>query len=397
MRRIARRQYQLPGIEELSREQEAINYLPAEGCHLIVGGPGTGKTVLALLRARLFRQKGLDHRFLVYNRLLEWASQQLHPQVHSDRWIRWFNGVYRGLFDESPPRRSDDWADIHWDQVQDKWLQSDCPRPLQDRYLIIDEGQDMPPGFYQTLLLLGAEHLFVAADQNQRIGDCNSSIEDIRMALDLQREEIHYLRDNFRQRDRGYPVARLAREFHTDPASPPPRLPPQPLADSPDLPLLYAHNRERYESRELHRRILTRVYNRPDRLIGIFTASDESRAQWLKALWRAREEHPGLGFIPVKSYFSGLEDARLKEIHFDQGGILVINAPSCKGLEFDEVFIVNLEDFRSANDDTDITRKRFYVMISRARERLFLLRQRERPCPVLELMPNDPELLRRLP
>ena len=397
MRQIAPRHYQLPGIEELSREQEAINYLPAEGGHLIVGGPGTGKTVLALMRARLFEQRGLDHRFLVYNRLLEWASWQLHPQINSNRWIRWFNGIHKYLFGRYPPRLSRAWADIDWNQIQDNLLDSGCPTPLKGRYLIIDEGQDMPPGFYQTLLLLGAEHLFVAADQNQHIGQHNSSIEDIRSALNIQREEIHYLHENFRQKESGYYVARLAREFHTDPASPKPELPPQPLLDSPDIPLLYAHNQKRIESRELHRRILLRVYNRPDRLIGIITATNDSRGQWLKALWEVQKENPELGFIPVKTYFSGQEETRLKEIHFDQGGILVINAQSCKGLEFDEVFIVNLEDFHIANDDTDVIRKLFYVMISRAREKLFMLRHRKEPCPVLSLMPDDPEILRRLP
>ncbi|WP_456375776.1 AAA family ATPase [Thiolapillus sp.] len=145
MKQIAPRQYQLPGIEELSREQETINYLPAEGHHLIVGGPGTGKTVVALLRARLFEQQGRDYQFLVYNKLLERASRQLHPQLNSNRWIRWFNDIYKRLFGRYPPRLSKAWADIDWNQVQDRLLDKGCPQPLRGRYLIIDEGQDMPP------------------------------------------------------------------------------------------------------------------------------------------------------------------------------------------------------------------------------------------------------------
>ena len=37
------------------------------------------------------------------------------------------------------------------------------PRP----YLVIDEGQDMPPGFYNALVGLGFDRFFVVADQNQ--------------------------------------------------------------------------------------------------------------------------------------------------------------------------------------------------------------------------------------
>ena len=396
MKQIAPRHYRLPGIQDLSREQEAINYLPAEGHHLIVGGPGTGKTVLALMRARLFEKEELDYQFLVYNKLLERASRQLHPQVKSNRWIRWFNGIHKGLFNNTlPPRKSSDWADIDWDRVQDELLDRGCPKPLQGRYFIIDEGQDMPPGFYETLQLLGAENIFVAADQNQHMGNHNSTIEEIRLALNLQKEEIHYVTENFRQKYHGYYIACLAREFHTDPASPPPDLPPDPLLDSPDLPLLYAHKESK--TADIQCRILTRIYNRPDRLIGIITNTDESRIRWLKAFWEIQKEIPGMEFIPVKTYFAEQDETRLERIRFDQGGILVINAQSSKGLEFDEVFIVKLEDFRINNDDTDITRKRFYVMISRAREKLVMLRHSEKDCPVLKLMPEDHEILRRLP
>ena len=46
------RRYELPGIEDLTKDQERVLALPREGRHLIVGGPGTGKTTVCLLRAR---------------------------------------------------------------------------------------------------------------------------------------------------------------------------------------------------------------------------------------------------------------------------------------------------------------------------------------------------------
>ena len=48
VRLMARRRFELPGIQDLSKEQEAARALPRRGRHLIVGGPGTGKSVLAL-------------------------------------------------------------------------------------------------------------------------------------------------------------------------------------------------------------------------------------------------------------------------------------------------------------------------------------------------------------
>jgi DNA helicase-2/ATP-dependent DNA helicase PcrA len=49
---MAKREFNLPGIQDLSKEQEDARALPKQGQHLIIGGPGTGKSVLALLRSR---------------------------------------------------------------------------------------------------------------------------------------------------------------------------------------------------------------------------------------------------------------------------------------------------------------------------------------------------------
>ena len=74
---MARRKFELPGIQDLSKEQEAARALPKEGQHLIVGGPGAGKSVLALIRARRHLREDDDYIFLVFNHLLNKASSQL--------------------------------------------------------------------------------------------------------------------------------------------------------------------------------------------------------------------------------------------------------------------------------------------------------------------------------
>ena len=61
-----RRKFELPGIQDLSKEQEAARALPREGQHLIVGGPGTGKSVLALIRSRRHQRERDDYLFLVF-------------------------------------------------------------------------------------------------------------------------------------------------------------------------------------------------------------------------------------------------------------------------------------------------------------------------------------------
>ena len=61
----------LPPIQDLSKEQEAARALPKEGQHFIIGGPGTGKSVLALIRAGRHQRERDDYLFLVFNHLLD--------------------------------------------------------------------------------------------------------------------------------------------------------------------------------------------------------------------------------------------------------------------------------------------------------------------------------------
>lgn len=392
------RLFELPGIEELSKEQEAINYLPSEGLHLVIGGPGTGKSILALMRARLFAEQRRDYLFLVYNVLLDHASRQLYPGVRNARWIRWFNAEYRQLFQSNPPKDSNDWEDIAWESVQGRILDQAAGRaaPLRSKFLIIDEGQDMPPEFYETLLLLGAEHIFVTADPNQSVGKYNSRWDQLQAALGVGTDDVQYLTENFRQRQQGYHVARLAQAFYTDPGAKPLALP-APSRASTETPWVYRYDRPGRPFDRIVEHIIARIQRNPGELIGILTANNAVRLRYIKALGFRQNGVANPAGAAVSTYVSGMQQQQVESIHFDRGGILVINAQSCKGLEFDTVFIADIDQFRHTTD-SDQTKRLFYVMISRARERLFLLRDgTQAACPVedLGLLPTDDTLLRR--
>ena len=81
----------------------------------------------------------------------------------------------------------------------------------------------MPPQFYRSLVALGFERFFVAADQNQQITEQHSSRRDIETELAIDTADVIELTRNYRNAS---PVAKLARAFYTgDPASPPVELP----------------------------------------------------------------------------------------------------------------------------------------------------------------------------
>ena len=247
----------------------------------------------------------------------------------------------------------------------------------------------MPPPFYRALAEFGFEHFFVVADQNQQITAQHSSVKQIADALDLDPAERVELRLNHRN---PYPVARLASAFCVgDPASPCTELPaPGRSATTPVL-LEYGAGAP-LGFQDVVVRLLKAADRDPARLFGLITPDNETRRRWLGALQTTpvKLDH---GPPRIVTYASREDKGDLR---FSEGGIFVINAQSSKGLEFDRVVLADINRYRCNPEDKhqmDDLKRRFYVMVSRARERVTLLREAGRPCPVNAILPTDPDVL----
>lgn len=383
---MAKRRFQLPGIQDLSKEQERVRALPLESQHLIIGGPGTGKSVMALLRARALREEKRDYLFLVFNHLLDQASQSLFEgQLASRQWQSWFISLFERVFrcklPRLPSQPGKSFRDFDWDVIKRQSQEFESVDTDQsDKFLIIDEGQDMPPEFYESLVSLEFENFFIVADQNQKIVDGrNSSRNDLQAALGLEPSAVIELTENYRNQ---YAIARLARCFYVhDPASPPPDLPPSPAYEV-KKPMLFRYKPNQFGP--IIHRILKMADNNPRKLIGILCPDNRTRERYYDALLF---ETPRLdnGRPNVTTFKSGDKH----RMPFDEGGVMVINAQACKGLEFDIVFIADVDEYRFEYQDRDRTKRLFYVMVARAIEHVIMLRKAGEPKPIDEIIPHD--------
>ena len=388
--------FRLPNIEDLTKQQERVRLLPRDGCYLIVGGPGTGKSVIALLRARRHQRRSQgqapDYVFLVYNQLLLEASRDLTDnQLQAATWIAWFKACFKQMLRRPCPLLPTGKPfDLDWPAINEAIANAaSLPAPTT-AYLIIDEGQDMPSGFYRALTNLGFENFFVVADQNQQITDQHSSLREIQSALAIPPERRIELTDNYRN---SYPVARLARAFcPRDPASPPPALPPERRAAL--IPLLVDYGPGcRLDFDGVIERLLKAADRNPAQLLGVFTANNATRARYHRRLGEL-DVHLDHGRPRLLSYQSGSP----ADLHFSRGGICVINGQSAKGLEFHTVFLADVDEYHCPNNDQaaqEALMRRFYVMVSRACERTILLRRADRPCPAEAILPQDEHILLR--
>ena len=387
---MVNRRYELPGIQDISKEQDAALALPSKGRHLIVGGPGTGKSVLTLLRARRHQRDGDAYLFLVYNHLLHQASVQLFGStLDSATWESWFRQLFFEITGRQiptvEPKGENDFQAISWRGVEDQIDAMQSIPNFERPFLVVDEGQDMPPQFYGSLVNLGFENFFVVADQNQQITEANSSRTDIANALDIDTDDIIELKVNYRN---SWPVARLARAFYTgDFAAPPPELPPKTRASA---PMLYT-----YEDGNLERVAagILRLADRDTRtLIGVLAPSNVVRQRYYDAL-----RSVDVLLDNPKPAIHTFHRNHRQEIAFHQGGILVINAQACKGLEFDTVVLADIDEHYFRISDPDPTKRLFYVMAARARERVILLTSRgsTKLQRLDTILPSNPEVLQR--
>lgn len=388
-----RRRFELPNIQDLSKDQDAALALPSRGQHLVVGGPGTGKSVVALLRVRRLVSESEDYRFLAYNRLLDQSSRHLFGSPLKtftlDRWFRrMWEYLLRMPVPLMPPSRPGGYRAIDWSAVtecllKDNEIQVDRPLPL----LVIDEGQDMPPPFYNALVNIGFEDFYVVADQNQQIHpDRCSSRQDIEAALGIDPGQTMELVANYRNTR---PIAVLAQHFYSDdPASPKPDLPS--LVPGASTPELWRYGDQDGHNLEMIAELILQMSDRsPRKLIGVICPNNSVRQKFLDALHSANPDLDN-GRPPISTFVSGQQD----ELDFAQGGIMVINAHSCKGLEFEVAVLADIDGHQPRND-REALRKRFYVMVARAREQIILLRTGN-PVPAIdELLPQDQAILAR--
>jgi DNA helicase IV len=340
----------LPSYQALSKEQDRINHLPLDGRHLVTGPPGTGKTVMALYRASMLKKRSRTAKLIMFSRLLsqytESAIDELELDGTVDTFHAWFYGFYRSMYRQPPPQIEP--YRYVWDAVIETIAQ-DPPPAGSVPDLLIDEGQDLPKMFF-TLAQHVGKNVIVFADENQRLMDDNSTIDDIRTYGGFPEPLV--LTRNYRNTRE---IAELAACFYTGLRTGIPSLPER----SGPKPVMRSHS----SRPEAAKAIATFAKNNADLEIGVFTPTKTLQNSFYYQLTDKVE-------IPVQRYVGG-RGANAERIRFGEPGLTVVNYASAKGLEFDAVFIPELQELDVDPHGTDF-RMRMYVLISRAREQLFL-------------------------
>ncbi|MDE0055573.1 MAG: AAA family ATPase [Gammaproteobacteria bacterium] len=341
----------LPTWDELSSDEEQLEVLeaPLDQALYVIGPPGSGKTSLAVWRGEALAELYGQIPVITYNRMLRRSLQLVADDndisirastMHSYVWRD-----FRARTGNEPPAMPKDSFAYRWEAISNDLV---GVRPNKEA-LVVDEGQDLPVGFFGYASQFVAKALTVFADEEQAISGNHSTIEQIQRAGGLPDPII--LSENHRNTPE---VARVAEHFHTG------RLPTATVirSGSGDVPRLI-RTKDHDSTISL---IINEFHNRSGS-IGVIV---DQQAVGEAVQSSVRELLPS-NRVDRYSYELQNDDS----IDVRSPGITVLNKESVKGQEFDTVFVLELDRFIPCTNDAEL--RAMYMMCARARDNLFLV------------------------
>lgn len=385
----------LPRRSELSEQQEEfLMEAPFDKPVLCVGPPGTGKTVLALYRGAVLGQRGDDVDFIMHSKLLnryvERSVEDLDMDIESRTWHSWVYNTWSHGNGRYKIPEIERWLPDFSKAIQ--LIKEGKPGKPEEMYwqnLIVDEGQDFPKEFYLFLTVIRNEETIVKgraapavtifADDNQRMEESrNSTISQIEAYMP---EAIKYeVTVNYRNSG---PIARLANYFHVGMSTGTPEIPEKAKGAVPQL-----RQFDTLEDEMLS--VAHWLHTNDDLSAGIIVPDRTIQGRVMKIIKPLADARQ----LKVQKYSSGNDASKID--FYTKATITVVCDKSCKGLEFDGVFIPQIQAYKTDGANEDFFRMKMYVMISRARKHLQLSYAEcdEQPQVLKMLPPPEGELLK---
>ncbi|MER6265982.1 AAA family ATPase [Streptomyces sp900105755] len=333
-------------------QRDCLDALPLTGNHVVSGPPGSGKSLLTAHRAVHLALTGHPTLLLSRSNLLRQLLQGMldglsipgapveAATVHS--WIQ-------RRFGHDAPRTEDGWFD--WTALTHRAAATLGEKDSTTPHLVVDEGQDLSPGFYR-LARIAAASVTVFADECQRLTETNSTLTEITDALGRSTGRVEIAGNHRNTRE----IASLAEHFRTG-------------GPRPDLPFRSGPRPEvRHYSgeKDIADDIAARAGRLPRHRIGVIVNSLRTAAELMRRLERA-----GLADEP-QLYSSAAGSGRYRDLDLARPGVVLVHRASAKGLDFDTVVIPDTETDAGTDPTAATLRMAYYVMITRARERLVL-------------------------
>ncbi len=341
--------FYIPNYSDLVLEQLDIINLSTDRDWVIQGGPGTGKTVMAIFRAQQVA-KYKKTVILVYNRplklFLEKAVKGTRCEVKT--YNEWLADVYYECFGSKTfPHISK--YDPDYPQIERELFNVG----VRFDHTIIDEAQDCPIELVRTVKRL-SKNITCFVDPNQEI--LNNKTNSTQLIKTICVEAPYLLTRNFRNTKQ---VRDASTVFCQD--------------GTPARAFIQGNKPTMVKCTDYDDQtdyICQFCLNNRESTIGIIVDPGPTGYK----LWKTYEElNDRLGsFMPVQMYKAMVNT----DFDFSQTGVQIFSYGTMKGLEFDHVIIPRI-DAVYASDDTKKNFNQLYVATTRPRKDLKIVYFRE--------------------
>jgi superfamily I DNA/RNA helicase len=338
----------LPNLDDLIGEQITI-YDHSSDEHLFIAGPpGSGKTTLAVLRARFLKNLGLRTLVVTKNRMLKALVKQLGGgDVQANTMHSFVYRNYRDRIKEDVPQVN---YIFDWPAIIQAYEAAGI-EPVLD-HLVIDEGQNLPKDFFHWAIRFAARTLTVFADEDQTTDSLRASFADIcgaGMPNPIRLSANH----------RNTPeIALVAEHFHRSSILPPANVQRAPSGETPSLKEIATWD-------NIVSLVSIRFSNRGE-TIGLIVQRTQEVSDLKRRLVAALP--PG---SRIDTYLNTSGPGEELDIRMLEPGITVLTSESVIGLEFDAVYLHDLGRSLPCTVLDDF--RRMYMLCARARNSLVLL------------------------
>ncbi len=339
----------LPNLNDLIEEQMVVYEHAPDQSLFVAGPPGSGKTSLAILRANFLKNTGQQVCLVTKNRMLKRLASQLGGgDIRTETMHRFVTTAYSRTIGGNTPQEPA--YEFDWDKIIAAYTAAGYAPSLD--HLVIDEGQNLPRGFFQWAVRFGARTVTVFADEDQTTDPqrLSSSLADI---VNAGLPEPRRLHENHRNTAE---IAAVAEHFHRSSLLPPGVVRRGRGGETPKLV-----NIDSWGTAAMM--IAARYRNRGESIGVIVYLKDDVRT--LKDLLSV-----ALPDARVDSYTSSSPEGS-EDINMLSPGVTVLSSESVIGLEFDAGYLQDLK--RSLPCNLPEQFRRLYMLCARARNSLTLL------------------------
>lgn len=375
-----------PSTNELSDLQREIYSAKLKSAMMIVGGPGTGKTVLAIHRAlRVIESSNeKDVTLLMYNNtLLDYTRQQTQQnrglKKQTKTLLKHIEERFRLYGHYIPWGKNQTLERFPFDAYVGRYkrISANDKKNLFPPFTVIDEAQDFPRGFYKLI----SDHWLnsrtsgfdfyptIMADENQRLDpNDNTDIRTIELLLGgvAAAEKLYEKQELLENYRNTYEIASFGAKFYVG-SNRKTQLPQNNQGNKPSFFWF-----KRYK--DLAERILKYKLNFPNKTIGVilvntsYVSAVQNIYKNLKAQIESKSKQN-----EIKLQFYTYKDKNILDFQSSKT-ITVLGYKSAKGLEFDTVFIPDIGKVATDHDFYQDALK-MYTILHRPRENLFLAAQ----------------------